>query len=64
MGVFIDPRDHGYCIVPPRSSEQGSRFSVHDCEGIKRVEIKTANISTHLPKMGKSRPRPFCITNV
>ena len=64
MGVFIGQGDHDYCGVLSRNSEQGSRFSVQNCEGFKRVEVKTADISIHLPKMGKTRYRPSCITRI
>ena len=64
MGVFIGQGDHDYCRVPSRISEQGNRFSVQNCEGFKRVEVKTANISIHLPRTGKARHRPLCITSV
>lgn len=45
-------------------SEQGSRFWVQNCERFKRVKVKTANISIHLPGMGKARYRTSCFTNI
>ena len=54
MGVFTGKGDHDYCAVPSRSSEKGSRFSVQNCEGFKRVEANTASISSICQEWGKS----------
>ena len=63
-GVFVGQGDHDYCGVPPRSSAQGSKFSVQNCERFKQVEVKSANISINLAIMGKARHRTFCFTSV
>ena len=38
-------------------------FQSKNCEGFKQVEVKTAYTSIHLPRMGKARHIPFCITS-
>ena len=54
--------DHDYYREPPLISEQGSRFSVQNCEGFKPVKVKTSNILIHLPRMEKAKHRLFCFT--
>ena len=48
MGLFVEQRDHKYCRIPPRVTQCGSRYSVEDSKGCKRVEVKSQDISEDL----------------
>ena len=59
MGAFIGQVEHDYFRVPPMTPEQGSRFLPQNCQGFKRVKVKTTNILIQLPRMGKTDLDPF-----
>ena len=60
FGIFTGQKDYNYCRVPPRSLQQGVRHAVANCEGFKRMEIKSSGVSKPLQIFVDPRHRPFC----
>ena len=59
LGIFTGQRDYNYCRVPPRSPQKGGRHAVANCEGFKRMEIKSSGVSKPLQILVDPRHRPF-----
>ena len=64
MGLFVKQRDHNYCRISPRVTQCGSRYSIQDSKGCKRVQVKSQNIPEDLQIQGNTRDRSFCFPNL